>query len=77
MEANADVNQPTKVGTTPLIMAAWKGHLEAVRVLLAAGADLTPRHRDGTAMECARKKGHDDICGGETRHLCTMYSINV
>eukprot|EP00438_Fugacium_kawagutii_P028689 Skav214067 [mRNA] locus=scaffold2017:910060:910224:- [translate_table: standard] len=40
MEAGADCNQATDNDTTPLYVAARNGHLEIVRLLRAAGADV-------------------------------------
>ncbi len=49
------------------MIAANNGHLGAVRELLAANADATPRGQlrgqKRTAMEFAQMKGHADICG--------------
>ena len=51
-----------RAGMTPLIYAARGGHAEIVRLLLARGADRRLRTTDGdTAVDVARRNGHDDI----------------
>ncbi len=46
--AGARVNmRSTKTGATPLHIAAKEGHLEAVKWLVAHGADLNPRDKSG------------------------------
>ena len=51
-----------RAGMTPLIYAARGGHAEIVRLLLARGADRRFRTADGdTAVDVARRNGHDDI----------------
>jgi ankyrin repeat protein len=56
----ADVNQATQDGTTPLFMAAQKGHLEVVRALVTElGADVNQATQDGaTPLLIAAGKGH-------------------
>lgn len=47
-----------KEGRTPLILAAGKGHLRSVEVLLRAGANVDARSRDGrTALYRAAANG--------------------
>jgi ankyrin repeat protein len=42
--------------------AAARGHVEVVRVLLASGADLSARTREGrTAIDIATQEGHDNV----------------
>lgn len=49
-------------GSTPLHRAAMAGHLEMVRELLVANADLAQRHRLGwTAQQLAERAGHVDV----------------
>jgi ankyrin repeat protein len=50
VERGADVNKSTTGaygGHTPLTLASWHGEVEAVRVLLEAGADVNKRTSDG------------------------------
>ena len=46
---------------TALIWAACEGHEAVVRLLLEGGADREARDQDGTALENARKEGHDGV----------------
>ncbi|CAH0020734.1 unnamed protein product [Clonostachys rhizophaga] len=47
---------------TPAHLAAFYGHLEVVRVLVEAGADLAARARAGvTPLHCAAMQGHSEI----------------
>ncbi|CAG9984884.1 unnamed protein product [Clonostachys byssicola] len=47
---------------TPAHLAAFYGHLEVVRVLVEAGADLAARARAGvTPLHCAAMQGHGEI----------------
>jgi len=64
----ADVNEEAVVGPglgkgwTPLMVASVHGHTEAVRVLLAAGAEINMTNGDGmTALSWARRAGHEEV----------------
>ena len=47
---------------TVLMWAAARGHVEVVKLLLEAGADLNARTRKGrTAIEIGTQEGHHDI----------------
>lgn len=68
LKMGADVNHQTKYGATPLTTAAFSGNEDAVRQLVAAGANLAARNNEGkTALEIARdrkigrKPSHDLI----------------
>lgn len=61
-------------GATPLTMAAWNGNPEAIDTLIAAGADVHARNRDGTTpLHGAALFGHEEAFavlvdhGAETR----------
>ena len=50
-------------GATPLILAAWMGHLEVVRLLVEAGADSSHATLDFgmTALHSAAQNGHVEV----------------
>jgi ankyrin repeat protein len=60
--ATGDPDVTPKHGYTPLMEAASNGFVDAVDVLLAAGADTSRKHPDGkTAADFAREKGHREL----------------
>jgi len=65
VDANADVNKTClSSDLTPLMIAAYRGYDQAVKVLLDAGADKTLKnHKDGgrLAIDYAKEQGHADI----------------
>ena len=64
LEAGTDPNaQHVEVGSTPLIAAAENGHLDAVKALVAGGADVSVRSDwdKCTALEAAKARGHDAV----------------
>lgn len=57
-----DVDAKTNIGITPLMMAATEGHVDAMKLLLKFGADLTITDDDGlTAKDVAIKNGNDEL----------------
>ena len=49
-------------GNTPLMLAAYHGHAETVRVLVERGADVDRRnHRDQSPVAGAVFKGEDEV----------------
>jgi ankyrin repeat protein len=64
-ETDIDVDHVNRLGWTALLEAVilgdgGAGHVEIVRLLLAAGADRSIADRDGvTALEHARERGYD------------------
>jgi len=55
------VNAATIRGRTALWSASSEGHVEVVRLLLAAGADPTVRGYGETPLSIGEKKGHADV----------------
>lgn len=66
--AYIDAESPNK--TTPIMMAAWEGHIWTVKLLLDEGADATLKNERGmTAIDFAKVGGHTDIVEGLTYRL--------
>lgn len=63
LEAGANVDQRSRAGDTPLLVACRGGNVALVRRLESAGADLTAKTALGdTALQVAQAHGHID-CG--------------
>ncbi|XP_034435517.1 ankyrin repeat domain-containing protein 6b isoform X3 [Hippoglossus hippoglossus] len=63
----------TKYGRGPLHLAAYKGHIEVVRILLKAGCDLDIQD-DGeqTALHRAAVVGNSDVIGALIQEGCAL-----
>jgi ankyrin repeat protein len=62
LDRGAEINAVSPTGTTPLMMAARYGAIDAARLLLARGADATFRGRNGAdAAAFARSAGRDRL----------------
>jgi ankyrin repeat protein len=56
------LEQPSDDGVSPLIAAASEGHVEIVKALLKAGADVNSKDKDATtALMAASARGHKDV----------------
>ena len=47
--------------SSPLTVAAYLGHVEIVNMLLEAGAKLMHKDEDGSALDNARRQGHEEV----------------
>jgi hypothetical protein len=62
LEEEADVNEKDHRGTTPLMHAAWWGHLNVVTLLIQYRCDINQRNgRWNTALHFAYEEQHHDI----------------
>jgi hypothetical protein len=65
IDAKADINAKDKNGTTALIVAAARGNVDFVKVLVEAGADLNAEAKitgePFTALDAAEREGHMEI----------------
>nr|KAG5691673.1 hypothetical protein BaRGS_014128 [Batillaria attramentaria] len=62
VQNGADVNAQTSNGDTACHLAAYRGHLEAVKLLVEVGADLDlTNNKFRTPYDDAMRQGHVDI----------------
>ena len=62
-------------GRTPLMLAAFRGDIVAVRTLLLAGADVNGRDKDGdTALMFAAYRGDAEIVSLLLDHGANIYA---
>lgn len=55
-------SRESRNGATPLMVAAFEGHEDVVRILLEAGADVNAKDAEGnTALSLATTRGHQDV----------------
>lgn len=76
---NVDVNAETTHPATPLFLAARRGHLEIVKLLVEAGADLN--YRGGplkeTPIMIAAREGHEEIVEYLGTHEVNLSTADV
>jgi ankyrin repeat protein len=56
-----ELNFECPISGTPLYNAAFRGHVEAVKVLLDAGADINLGWKDESPLQAAIAEGHVDV----------------
>ena len=62
LAAKGDVNKAGRNGWTPLMDASYRGYVEIVKLLLAAGAKKEKLNSFGkTALTLATRKDHGEI----------------
>jgi len=62
VERGAHINVKTIKGMTPLHVAARKGNLSVVKLLVERGADVRLKNDEGqTASDVARSEGKGDV----------------
>lgn len=65
LEKHAYIDAASPNRTTPIMMAAWGGHIYTVKLLLDEGADATLKNDAGmTAIDFAKSVGRHDIAEG-------------
>ncbi|KFY41936.1 hypothetical protein V494_02702 [Pseudogymnoascus sp. VKM F-4513 (FW-928)] len=72
------IDAKTKMGSTPLIKAASRGHVSLVRMLLQKGADKYLTNLYGTALHCAAEAGYSNTINELVHHgmsvdVCEQY----
>lgn len=61
LKTKVNVNTQDIRGRTPLYLAVWNGHEDAMKQLLSSGADPNIRSIYGTTLHCAVKRGTPDL----------------
>ncbi|XP_078405071.1 protein phosphatase 1 regulatory subunit 12A-like isoform X2 [Cetorhinus maximus] len=71
-----DIRHP-KTGATALHVAAAKGYLEVMKLLIQAGSDVNSLDNDGwTPLHAASHWGKEEVCRLLVENLCNMQAIN-
>ncbi len=70
IQQGADVNAPDEHGDAPLVMAAYRGHVEVLQLLLDSGADVKALDPEmhATALHAAAYAGRTDAVRLLIRH---------
>ncbi|XP_048462977.1 protein phosphatase 1 regulatory subunit 12A-like isoform X2 [Rhincodon typus] len=71
-----DIRHP-KTGASALHVAAAKGYLEVIKLLIQAGFDVNSLDNDGwTPLHAASHWGKEEVCKLLVENLCNMQAIN-
>ena len=71
LEHKADTELCDQKGQSPLIISAYFGRLEVVRLLLQHGANVHHRSNFGTALADAEENGHEEVAALLRAHGAT------
>jgi Ankyrin repeats (3 copies) len=77
VDNNADVNQYSDFGWTPLLTSTRKGNLEIVKILLAHGAEVNAKNSNGwSALLIASRYGYPEILKCLIEHGAYIHTCN-
>ncbi|WP_265033965.1 ankyrin repeat domain-containing protein [Wolbachia endosymbiont (group A) of Sicus ferrugineus] len=74
IQKGADVNAKDKDGNTPLHLAAMKGKIDVVKILLEYNADVNTKNNEGrTALYYAANNNHQELVELLLAHGASYY----
>lgn len=72
-----NIDAKDKKGYTPLMLAAYHGHVEAVKLLLSLTADINSRDNNGnTVLMAATFNGHLEVVEVLLEHGADLHAAN-
>lgn len=78
VSAGADVNHPTKTGSTPLRAACFDGRLDIVQYLVMHKADYKIANKyNNTCLMIAAYKGHVEVVSLSFRHIYNIDYVSI
>ncbi|XP_058857917.1 protein phosphatase 1 regulatory subunit 12A isoform X2 [Acipenser ruthenus] len=76
-QGKVTVSRHPKTGATDLHVAAAKGYLEVIKLLLKAGFDVNVKDNDGwSSLHAAAHWGQEEVCRLLGESLCDMQAVN-
>ncbi|MGH0171444.1 UNVERIFIED_CONTAM: hypothetical protein FKN15_061165 [Acipenser sinensis] len=76
-QGKVTVSRHPKTGATDLHVAAAKGYLEVIKLLLKAGFDVNVKDNDGwSSLHAAAHWGQEEVCRLLGENLCDMQVVN-
>ncbi|ESO90003.1 hypothetical protein LOTGIDRAFT_77052, partial [Lottia gigantea] len=72
-----DINYPDKLGQTPLIIAAFKGRVKCVELLLSSNCDITAQDSQGQSALHRALEPYDNTLGKNNAYLCVQLLTNA
>ncbi|RVE71765.1 hypothetical protein OJAV_G00054940 [Oryzias javanicus] len=77
LEGGGTLTPHPNTKATALHVAAAKGYIEVIKVLLQCGVDVDSRDTDGwTPLHAAAHWGQEEVCGLLTDSMCDMGAVN-